>query len=168
MNAHLFPGAQRFPRVIFKSTLKPYENERDDDDKMTDSDVARKFVGMINEHDLDGLVALMTDDHVFVDSLGIRFSRPAIEIGWKEYFDVVPDYWVRIDRMLPDEDVWILIGAAGGTYVPKGGVMNPDNKWETPAVWLAKIRGEKVAEWRIYSDNEPIRAKIGNPDSWNR
>ena len=71
---------------------------------------------------------------------------------------MVPDYWVRMDHEFSDGDTSILIGFAGGTYVPEGGTAKPENKWETPAVWMARIEGQKVAGWRIYSDNEPIRA----------
>ena len=120
--------------------------------------VARRFVKKINDHDVGGMVALMTADHTFVDSLGERFSRPAIERGWKQYFDMVPNYWVKIDRAFTEGKVSILIGRAGGTYVSGKGVEKRENNWETPAVWVARTRDGKVAEWRIYSDNEPIRA----------
>jgi ketosteroid isomerase-like protein len=33
-------------------------------------DAALAFVERINDHDVDGLVALMTEDHCFVDGLG--------------------------------------------------------------------------------------------------
>ncbi|MGP8125890.1 MAG: nuclear transport factor 2 family protein [Nitrososphaerales archaeon] len=124
------------------------------------SEVAEKFVDRINAHDVDGLVSLMSADHVFIDSLGDKVARPAIETGWREYFATVPDYWVRIDRVVADEPTLILIGAAGGTYVPNGEEMRPENKWETPAVWRAVIRAGEVSEWQIFADNEPIRAKM--------
>jgi hypothetical protein len=125
-----------------------------------DSEAVQEFVNRINVHDVDGLVALMTVDHVFIDSLGKRFARPAIESGWRQYFAMVPDYWVRIDRIVPDESALILFGTAGGTYVETGGAIKPENTWETPAVWRAVIRSGKVSEWRIFCDNEPIRAKM--------
>ncbi len=114
----------------------------------------------INAHDAEGLVRLMTEDHTFVDSMGDRSARPVIEDGWKQYFEMVPDYWIRIDREVSKGDTAILIGKAGGTYVPKGGSLKPENGWETPAVWVAKVQGRRIAEWRIYSDNEPIRARM--------
>ena len=127
---------------------------------MTSLDVAKRFVERINAHDVDGLVALMTSGHTFVDSLGNRFTRPSIEQGWWDYFGTVPDYWIRVECALSEGGVSILIGTAGGTYVSKGGTLRPENRWETPAVWVARTRGQKVAEWRIYSDNEPIREKM--------
>jgi ketosteroid isomerase-like protein len=65
-------------------------------------EVVGKFVDRINAHDVDGLVALMSVDHVFIDSLGNRFARPAIETGWRRYFATVPDYWVRVERVVTD------------------------------------------------------------------
>ena len=123
-------------------------------------DVAQRFVERINAHDAKGLVALMTADHTFVDSLGVRSTRPAIERGWRQYFAMVPDYWVRVDRALTQGNTSVLIGMAGGTYVPQGGSAKSENRWETPAVWVARVKGEKLSEWRVYSDNEPIRAKM--------
>jgi hypothetical protein len=124
------------------------------------SEVALKFVDRINAHDLAGLVGLMTANHKFVDSLGVVAERPAMEDGWRQYFEMVPDYRIKIDRSFADGETAILVGSAGGTYVPEGGAMKPKNRWETPAVWVARIEGAKVAEWRIYADNEPIREKM--------
>lgn len=123
-------------------------------------DPALKFVERINAHDLVGLVDLMTPDHALVDSLGQRSTRPGIEEGWRRYFEMVPDYWVKLERSFRDGDTAVLVGRAGGTYVPSGKTVRPENRWETPAVWVARIRGKKVAEWRIYCDNEPIRQKM--------
>jgi hypothetical protein len=102
----------------------------------------------------------MTADHSFVNSLGEIYTRPEVERGWRQYFDMVPDYWVRIDREFSEARISVLIGNAGGTYVSQGGAPKGENRWETPAVWVAQVKGQRVAEWRIYSDNEPIREKM--------
>jgi ketosteroid isomerase-like protein len=128
---------------------------------MTISEVARNFVEKINAHDTEGLLSLMTLDHVFIDSLGNKVERPAIESGWREYFRMVPDYWVVIDQLVSlGGSVLVLFGKAGGTYTPERGQMRSENKWETPAAWRAVVRGGQVSEWRIYSDNEPIRERM--------
>ena len=120
--------------------------------------MARRFVDRINAHDVEGLISLMTSDHAFVDSLGDVFTRPVIEEGWRQYFAMVPDYWIKIERAYSHEGVSILVGVAGGTYLSRDGAAKVANKWETPAVWTVKVEGNRVAEWRIYADNEPIRA----------
>ena len=54
--------------------------------------------------------------------------------GWQEYFATVPDYWIKVDQIVSEGNAVILFGSARGTFVPKGGMMKPENKWETPAV----------------------------------
>ena len=126
----------------------------------TPSNPALNFAKRINAHDVEGLTELMTPDYTFIDSLGEKFTSPAIDEGWRQYFAMVPDYWIEVDRSFRFHDIAILIGRAGGTYVHPGGAMKPKNRWETPAVWVVRSRGRHVAEWRIYCDNEPIRLKM--------
>lgn len=123
-------------------------------------EVAREFGARINAHDTGGLIALMSPDHVLFDSLGNKFTRPAIEAGWAAYFAMVPDYWIKIDSAITEGDVVAIFGSAGGTYLPKGGALKPENRWEAPAAWLVTVRDGKVSQWRVYCDNEPIREKM--------
>ena len=122
--------------------------------------IAKRFVDAINAHDVDGLTKLMSSDHVLVDSLGNKFPASALRSGWQQYFTMVPDYWIEVDQIVQDGEVIFLCGRAGGTFTPNGGTMKPENKWKTPAVWRALIKNGKVAEWRVYCDNEPIREKM--------
>jgi ketosteroid isomerase-like protein len=52
--------------------------------------VALRFNEKINQRDLDCLVKLMTDDHVFIDNSGDMDTN--MEVGWKEFFENHPDY----------------------------------------------------------------------------
>lgn len=92
--------------------------------------VAKDVADRINAHDTEGIIGVMSGDHVLVDSLGNKFTRPAIETGWATYFAMVPDYWIKIDRTIAEDDIVALFGTAGGTYVPKEGGLNTDNSWE--------------------------------------
>ena len=76
--------------------------------------------------------------------------------GWAAYFRMVPDYTVAVDETFSDGPVVIMLGVARGTYA-KDGQVRPENAWQTPAAWRARIQDKKVAEWRVYADNEPIR-----------
>jgi ketosteroid isomerase-like protein len=124
------------------------------------AEIAKKFVKAINAHDTDGLTKLMSSDHVFVDSLGNRTPGSAMRSGWQGYFTMVPAYWIKVDQIVSEGNVIILCGSAGGTFVPKGGMIKIENKWETPAAMRALVKEGKVAEWRVYCDNEPIREKM--------
>ena len=103
----------------------------------------------------------MTEDHVFIDSLGNRVTgRQQMQKGWEGYFGMVPDYAITIDESFAAGPVVVMLGAAQGTYTP-GGALKAENKWQTPAAWRAVVRGSSIAEWRVYADNEPIRRIMG-------
>jgi ketosteroid isomerase-like protein len=119
--------------------------------------VARAFAEAINRRSVDELAALMTEDHAFIDSLGARVAgREAMRAGWAGYFRMVPDYSITVTETHGAGSVVILLGTAQGTLAVDGRLF-PENRWQTPAAWRAGIRGEQVAEWRVYADNEPIR-----------
>ena len=124
------------------------------------TEIAHEFVACINRQDADLISELMTEDHIFIDSLGGTMrGRDSMREGWIGYFKMVPDYWIKVDETVVSGDVVILLGIAGGTYTADG-TLHTENRWETPAALRAVIRGDRVAEWRVYADNEPIRAVI--------
>ncbi len=127
---------------------------------MTAADVVHRFVDRINAHDVDGIAALMTDDHRFIDSLGAEvLGRERMRHGWGEYFRMVPDYRVEVQGTFADGEVVVLLGVARGTYT-RDGTLRPAGAWAIPAAWRARVRGDRVAEWQVYADNEPIRQRM--------
>jgi uncharacterized protein (TIGR02246 family) len=119
--------------------------------------IAHDFVHAINRQSLDEIAGLMTDDHVFIDSLGNKIAgREQMRKGWQGYFRMVPDYNIAVDETFVEGDVVVLLGSAQGTY-SSGGPLKPENKWQSPGAWRAVVRGSSIAEWRVYADNEPIR-----------
>lgn len=116
---------------------------------MTSAEILRQFVIAINNHDVKALTALMTDDHVFVDSVGNRVhSAASMEVGWRSYFAMCPDYWIQTDYVIAEGDAVLALGEAGGTI---DGVL-----WRTPAAWKAVTRDGEVVEWRVFADNKPV------------
>jgi len=115
-----------------------------------------QFMDRINRHDADGLAALMSDDHVFIDSLGHTVTgRAQMTAGWQHYFAFCPDYWVSHEEIFGSGNLVAVIGSAGGT-IAAGGKLPPENKWRTPAAWLARVENGLVKEWRVYADNKPV------------
>lgn len=113
------------------------------------TEMFREFVASINRHDIDALIVLMTDDHMFIDSVGNRVHGAAsIEAGWRSYFGMCPDYWIHADHVMAEGATVLAVGEAGGTI---GGML-----WRTPAAWKAVIRAGKVVEWRVFADNKPV------------
>ncbi|MGA3187767.1 MAG: nuclear transport factor 2 family protein [Bryobacteraceae bacterium] len=103
----------------------------------------------INSHDVTALAALMAPDHAFVDSLGNRIQgAKSMEAGWRGYFAMCPDYWIRADHVMTSGDIVLATGEAGGTIDGK--------PWRTPAAWKAILRTNSVVEWQVFADNKPV------------
>jgi len=118
----------------------------------------------INARDVEGLCALMSEDHVFVDGLGNRMQgREAMRKGWAGYFHMFPDYRVSHEEIFSQGDVVAAFGAAEGTY-SVGGKLPKENHWSVPAAWRAVVRNGLIAEWQVYTDNQPARKILGAPN----
>ena len=108
---------------------------------------AAAFVHAINAHDVETLVALMTEDHLFVDAEGNEFrGREAMAGAWRSYFEWFPDYELEVERTVSAEGVVGFFGWAAATYAENG------LSFRLPVAWLAVEQGGLVAEWRVYCD----------------
>jgi ketosteroid isomerase-like protein len=106
------------------------------------------FFEAINQHDPDKLAALMTDDHVFIDSLGASVHGEKMRIGWRGYFAMCPDYKVSHEDILHTGNTVAVFGSAGGTI--------REIRWQTPAAWRVVVYQGLIQEFRIYADNKPV------------
>jgi ketosteroid isomerase-like protein len=120
-------------------------------------DASMSFVARINDHDVPGIIALMTSGHVFTDGLGNTFKgRDKMRQGWTGYFQWFPDYSIEITQAFDHGSVVALFGKARGTFAVEGKLAR-DNFWEIPAAWRAVVEDGQIAEWQIYCDNDPVR-----------
>ncbi|HKT46378.1 MAG TPA: nuclear transport factor 2 family protein [Candidatus Acidoferrales bacterium] len=119
-------------------------------------DAVLRFMELINGRDADKLSTMLTEDHVFVDSLGqIISGREKMRTAWRGYFGFCPDYWVSHEEIFRQGNLVAIFGAAGGT-IASNGVLPPENKWRTPAAWLATVEKDLIKEWKVYADNKPV------------
>jgi ketosteroid isomerase-like protein len=124
-------------------------------------EVVLEFMDRIGQHDADKLVELVTDNHIFVDSLGNSIQgRDKIRSAWRGYFAFCPDYWISHSEIFSNGNTVAVFGSAGGT-IAAGGKLPPENKWRTPAAWLATVDKGLVQEWRVYADNKPVYDILG-------
>src|SRR5882724_2136812 len=120
--------------------------------------VVLKFEALINEHNADAIVALMTGDAEFIDSLGNSLQgAEKLRSAWAGYFKMVPDYSISHSEIFADGNTVAVFGSAQGTFT-KDGQLTKENIWKTPAAWRAVVKDSKIAVWHVYADNEPIRA----------
>ena len=119
---------------------------------MNARDIALRFNDAINTRDVDRLGALMTDDHRFVDSEErAEIGKEACLEAWRGFFQQFPDYRNVFTSVLPRDDVVVIAGYSTCSFGPLDG----------PALWKATIRADKVAEWRVYQDDEVARQALG-------
>jgi ketosteroid isomerase-like protein len=117
-----------------------------------------KFEQLINSRKAEAVCSLLTDDSVLIDSLGGRVEGPAkLRSAWEGYFKLVPDYTISHEEIFANGDTVALFGIAQGTYSSNGRIKK-ENFWETPAAWRAVVKDNKIAQWQVFADNEPIRA----------
>ncbi|MBM3310371.1 MAG: nuclear transport factor 2 family protein [Candidatus Aminicenantes bacterium] len=115
-------------------------------------EVVRAFVAAINRRSPAEISRLMTEDHTFVDSTGGAHSgRESMTAGWEQYFRMFPDYEIRVERILAENEIVAAFGSASGTYSGKRGPV-PENRIEMPAAWRAVVENGKVKIWQVYAD----------------
>jgi ketosteroid isomerase-like protein len=122
--------------------------------------VGRRFVDAVNRHDLDALASLLAPAHLFVDSLGRRLSgREPVLAAWRGYFELVPDYALEIRREMAAGAELAYFGTASGSLAVRGALV-PESAWSTPFAARARIEGDRLLEWQVYADNEPLRILV--------
>ena len=118
--------------------------------------VVLKFIDHINEHDPDALAEMMTDDHIFVDSLGTTIQgKETMRNGWIHYFSTFPDFTITCTEILRNGDTLGMFASASGTYSPDG-ELRKENHWQMPAAWRAVVKDDRIAAWHVYTDNHPV------------
>jgi hypothetical protein len=104
--------------------------------------IALKFNDRINARDLEGLAELMTDDHIFIDNSGdVHKGKEEMVKGWNDFFTNYPDYQNIFTDVTVNESVVIMNGYSTCSNEPN---------LNGPSIWTAKIRDDKVSEWRVY------------------
>ncbi len=124
---------------------------------MDPTDVVLRFIEAVNRGAVEEIAALLTDDHLFIDSEGGEYhGRATVQKGWEAYFSVVPDYTIVVRQVLSAGNTVVVLGNASGTY-SRDGTLLSENRWSTPAAWRAEERHGHLAVWQVFADNEPIR-----------
>jgi uncharacterized protein (TIGR02246 family) len=115
-------------------------------------DAADAFVAAINAADVEALADLMKPDHTFVDADGSEHGgRERMKSGWREYFDMVPDFRIEVTDRFDANGLVVLLGRASGTFVQDGD-LKPKNHWNVPAAWRVVVESHQVAVWQVYAN----------------
>jgi ketosteroid isomerase-like protein len=115
--------------------------------------IVQDFAIAINEHNVDKMCLLMTDDHKFIDSQGNEaIGKEKLRAGWIGYFQLFPDYKIEIAEIFVNGDTIAAFGFAGGTFQGQG--EKKENFWHLPASWKAVIANGKIELWQVYVDSK--------------
>jgi uncharacterized protein (TIGR02246 family) len=115
------------------------------------------FVSAINAHDLEALVSLMSEDHLFIDAFGESWKgRSTMRRAWRGYLEWFPDYTIVVEETFVNGNTVVMLGKASGTYTVDGN-LPPENHWELPAAWKGVATDGEVSHWQVYADNQPVR-----------
>jgi len=119
------------------------------------SNTALEFVESINQHDLEKINALLTDDHLFIDSQGGHYQgKEVMTEAWNGYFVLFPDYRIDIEEIVEKDSLISLFGFASATYTNK--VTNSSQFWRIPAAWKAIVVNNMIKLWQVYADNSIV------------
>lgn len=64
-------------------------------------------------------------------------------------------YLIEVDATASMAGLVLASGWASAVHRDSG------SKWRIPAAWRAVVAGDRIAEWQIYADNEPVREILG-------
>jgi ketosteroid isomerase-like protein len=119
-----------------------------------DKKIVYDFVNAINEHNVDTIYSLMTDDHKFVDAHGNEVSgKDKMKAGWTGYFQWFPDYKIEITDIFSQSDTLAAFGFASGTFKGIKTDKN-ENYWRLPASWKIILSNNKIKLWQVYADTK--------------
>jgi hypothetical protein len=113
--------------------------------------IVKAFNDCINNQDIDGLAALMSEDHVFVDRDGSSHGPKSHMVkGWKHFFEMFPLYKNTFTEIKAKENHVFVLGYAYWS----------EKEPYDPVIWTAKRENNLIAEWRIYEDSAENRKKF--------
>ena len=127
---------------------------------MTDKEIVLEFVKAINDHAVDKIYDLLTDDHTFIDgSGGQHIGKKGMKEGWQNYYQLFPDYSIQITDVIEDNFIIGLFGYASGSYKNTN---IETNFWNTTAAWKTIVKNKKILHWQVYCDYTKLMEIIKN------
>lgn len=113
--------------------------------------IVKAFNDCINNQDIDGLAALMSEDHTFIDRDGSSHGPKSHMVeGWKQFFEMFALYKNTFDKIMADGDEVFVLGFAYWS----------EKEPYDPVIWTAKIENNLIAEWWVYEDSDETRKKF--------
>jgi len=111
-----------------------------------------RFVKAINDHDVDEIINLMSEDHIFIDAKDNKsVGKKGMKEEWEGYYELFPDYQIEISDIIENVSTIGLFGYVSATYKNLTNKLN-SNFWRIPASWKAIVKNNKIKHWQVYCD----------------
>jgi ketosteroid isomerase-like protein len=121
-----------------------------------------RFVKAINDHDVNEIVKLMSEDHIFIDGKDNKsVGKKGMKESWEGYFELFPDYHLDISDVTENESIIGLFGYASGTFKNLTNKLN-SNFWRVTAAWKAIVENNKIKLWQVYCDYSDLFKIVEN------
>jgi len=122
--------------------------------------VAISFIDRINRGDLDGLGALMTEDHTLVVLEEAPLVGKSANLdAWSGYLSSFPTYVIHPRHLAASGGRVAVLGATTGSHLG----LPDDDELTLDVIWLADTVDGAVARWRVAEDSPELRTEVGIP-----
>ncbi len=108
--------------------------------------IVETAIARLTAHDLDGYYGLLADDVTCRDGSVERHGKSEVRALDEPVFELIPDHWRRIDKLLVSGNVVALWGAFGGTLSTTGTTI------EIEACVINEVCDGKIQSIVTYAD----------------
>jgi hypothetical protein len=116
------------------------------------------FIDCVNRGDIDGLTALMTDDHqLLIPGAPPVVGRDANRSAWRDYVALCPTYVIYPHQITEPEGLVAVLGHTTGSHL---GLPDDEEARET-LIWVAEVRDGLLKSWRLLDDTPDNRRTYG-------
>jgi hypothetical protein len=120
--------------------------------------VVSTFIGCINHGDIDGLNALMTDDHTLqVFDEAPLIGRLANVEAWRGYASAFPHYVIYPHEFSEWGDAVAVLGHTTGSHLG----LADDEEQKLTVIWFARVDSGRLSRWQIFEDDASRRREFG-------
>jgi ketosteroid isomerase-like protein len=104
------------------------------------------FIDCINRGDVDGLGALMSDDHCLtvLDEAPV-VGRAANLEAWRGYFSSFPTYVIYPSSVTETDGTVAVVGTTTGSHLD----LRDEEERKIRVIWVAEVVDGSVVSWRI-------------------
>jgi ketosteroid isomerase-like protein len=118
------------------------------------------FIDCINRGDLDGLAALMPEQHTLtvLDEPPL-VGRDANVEAWRGYFSSFPGYVISPRAIASQGERVAVLGTTTGSHLG----LPDDEEQQLTVIWVAQVDDGALRSWQIVDDTADARSRLGLP-----